>query len=267
MKNAIYLVLLAAAIGCSTAKNTSESMFPKNNPVVAHRGAFKKHGFPENSIASLKEAIRLGCKGSEFDVRMTSDDSLVINHDPEFHKLPIEKHTYRELMAYSLSNGEKLPTLREYLQAGISNNPSTTLVCEVKPSPISKERAMFVAEKVFNLVTELKATKKVVYISFDYDILKKLLTLNPKAITQYLDGNKTPAELKADGIKGADYHISVFRKNPGWIEECRKNSIILNAWTVNEAADMNWLLDNNFDLITTNEPELLAEVVQQRKSR
>jgi len=31
----------------------------------------------------------------------------------------------------------------------------------------------------------------------------------------------------------------------------------LNAWTINEEKDMNWLLENNFDFITTNEPELL----------
>jgi glycerophosphoryl diester phosphodiesterase len=102
--------------------------------VIAHRGAFKKNNFPENSIASLREAIRLGCAGSEFDVRMTSDDSMVINHDPGFHKLEIEKTTYAQLLAFKLSNGEKIPTLREYLLAGKTNNPGTKLVVEIKPS-------------------------------------------------------------------------------------------------------------------------------------
>ena len=50
------------------------------------------------------------------------------------------------------------------------------------------------------------------YISFSYDILKKIVKLNPKAETQYLDGNKSPEQLKADGISGADYHFSVFQK-------------------------------------------------------
>ncbi|NCI47402.1 glycerophosphodiester phosphodiesterase [Sediminibacterium soli] len=265
MKKILYSLVIILFISCSTAKNNTGSMSSGFNPVVAHRGAFKKNAFPENSLASLQEAIRLGCRGSEFDVRMTADDSLVINHDPEFHKLPIEKTTYKELTAFTLSNGEKFPTLRAYLLAGLQNNPGTTLVCEIKPSTISKERAKLIAERVYRLVTELKATGRVVYISFDYDILKKLLELNPKVITQFLDGNKTPAELKADGIKGADYHFSVFRKNPDWITEARKLGIVLNAWTVNEAADMNWLLDNGFDLITTNEPELLADIVKSRK--
>jgi len=43
------------------------------NPVVAHRGAWKAKNLPENSIAALKEAINLKCTGSEFDVRITKD--------------------------------------------------------------------------------------------------------------------------------------------------------------------------------------------------
>jgi len=229
------------------------------NPVVAHRGAFKKNSLPENSIASLKEAIRLGCTGSEFDVRMTADDSLIINHDPHFNKLEIEKTTYLELTQFKLSNGEKLPTLTDYILAGLDKNLQTRLVLEIKPSGVSKERGKQIAEKVVKLVKELNAGAPIVYISFDYDILKRVIELDPKASTQYLNGDKSPAQLKADRIDGADYHFTVFKKNPDWIEQAKKNKIILNAWTVNDAATMDWLLANGFDFITTNEPELLFE--------
>jgi glycerophosphoryl diester phosphodiesterase len=97
----------------------------------------------------------------------------------------------------------------------------------------------------------------VVYISFDYDILKKIREINAKALTQYLNGDRTPEQLKEDGINGADYHLSVFRKNPDWVARAKKAGIALNAWTVNVQEDMQWLLDQQFDYITTNEPELL----------
>ena len=234
-----------------------------NNPVIAHRGAFKKNGFPENSIAALKEAIRLRCIGSEFDVHMTADDSLIINHDPHYNKLAIEKSAYSELAVFPLSNGEKLPTLRQYLQAGKENNTYTKLVLEIKPSGISKERGLQVAEKCVALVAELGLEKNIVYISFDYDILKKIHQINPSALTQYLNGDTSPDKLKQDGITGADYHFSVFKKNPDWIDQAKHNAIALNAWTVNERADMEWLLSRGFDYITTNEPELLATVVKE----
>ncbi|MFT3945823.1 MAG: hypothetical protein QM763_02520 [Agriterribacter sp.] len=35
------------------------------NIVVAHRGAWKKNNLPENSIASLQEAVRIGCTGKD----------------------------------------------------------------------------------------------------------------------------------------------------------------------------------------------------------
>ena len=229
------------------------------NNVVAHRGAWKTNSLPQNSIASLKRAIEIKCAGSEFDVRMTADDSLVINHDPEFNNLPIEKSTYKDLLAFKLTNGEKLPTLREYIKAGLENNTGTRLICEIKPSEISKSRGISIAEKVVKLVSQMNAKEKIVYISFDYEILKRIISLDPKANTQYLEGDKTPEQLKLDGIKGADYHYSVYTEHPDRILSARKNSISLNAWTVNDADQMNWLLANGFDFITTNEPELLME--------
>ncbi len=255
------IVFLAS---CSGSKKAAMSgTIDAKNPVVAHRGAFKKNGFPENSIASLKEAIRLKCLGSEFDIWMTADDSLVINHDPNYNKLPIEKTTYADLLKFPLSNGEKIPTLREYLLAGKTNNPSTRLICEVKPSA-SKERGKIVGEKVVKLVHELDLQHNAAYISFDYGILQKILEVNPRAHVQYLNGDIAPAQLKADKMSGLDYHFSVFKKHPEWIQEAKQLKLALNAWTVNEAADMDWLLKEGFEYITTNEPELLLEKVKAK---
>lgn len=194
---------------------------------------------------------------------MTADDSLIINHDPNYNILQIEKTNYADLITFKLSNGEKLPTLREYILAGIKKNKSTRLVCVIKPSVISTERGKATAAKAVKLVHELKAEQLVVYISFDYDILKKIEEINPNAFTQYLKGDKAPEQLKADGINGVDYPFSAFKKHPEWIESAKKNNITLNAWTVNEAADMDWLLANNFDFRTTNEPELLLEKIKK----
>lgn len=258
MKKILYLALCGSLLGaCSSSRMTSTEISFAKNPVVAHRGAFKKNGFPENSIASLKEAIRLGCTGSEFDVRMSADDSLLINHDPHHNGLDIEKVSFAELRRFPLANGEPLPLLRSYLREGMDNNTRTRLVLEIKPSVISKERGVKIAQRVFALVKEMKAEKWIVYISFDYGILQELRRLDPQASLQYLEGDKSPAQLKADGINGADYHFSVFKKNPQWIKEAKAHGILLNAWTVNDKETMEWLLKEGFDYITTNEPETL----------
>jgi glycerophosphoryl diester phosphodiesterase len=244
---------------------TLEAMPAKDNPVkiIAHRGAWKQNNLPQNSIASLKMSVKLNLAGSEMDIQMTADDSLVINHDKNFNKLNVEKTEYKELVKFRLSNGEKLPTLREYLIAGSENNNSTRLICEIKPSGINKERGVKMAEKVVRLVRELNVQHLVSYISFDYNILKKITELDPGADTQYLNGDKNPDLLKSDGIRGADYNISVFRKNPQWIEEAKRAGIVLNAWTVNKPEDMDWLIGLGFDYITTDEPELLRERLEK----
>jgi beta-glucanase (GH16 family)/glycerophosphoryl diester phosphodiesterase len=230
-----------------------------DNGVVAHRGAWKQQDIPENSIASLKHAIELNCTGSEFDVRMTADGVLIVNHDADHHGLVIEENTYDQLAEYKLANGEKLPTLKDYILAGMENNTTTGLVCEIKPSA-SKERGQLMAEKTIGLVKELNAEPYLAsYISFDYDILLKILELNPKANTQYLNGDKSPEELNADGITGLDYAFRVYKSHPEWIQSAKEFGLSLNAWTANHEADLDWLLANEFDFITTNEPELLFE--------
>lgn len=236
----------------------------KGTPVkiIAHRGAWKKNNLPQNSIAALKKSIELNLAGSELDIQMTADDSLVINHDKDFNKLNIEKTEYKELVKFRLLNGEKLPTLREYLIAGSVNNNSTRLICELKPSGMSTERGVKLAEKVVGLVMELNVQHLVSYISFDYNIVKRIAELDPNADNQYLNGDKNPDLLKSDGIRGADYNISVFRKNPHWVEEAKRAGIVLNSWTVNKQEDMDWLISLGFDYITTDEPELLRERIE-----
>lgn len=261
---AAYTILLAS---CTATQKSSRAVSFADNPVIAHRGAWKKNNLPENSIAALKEAIRLGCTGSEFDIWMTADDSIVINHDPHYNKLTIEKTNYADLLAFKLSNGEKIPTLREYLLAGLENNKQTMLVLEIKPSTISVDRGRLVASRVVQLVKELNAKAMSVYISFDYEILKRVLEDDPQASVQYLKGDVEPLQLKKDKMAGLDYHFSVFKKQPTWAEQAKKEKLILNAWTVNDAAEMNLLLDQGFNYITTNEPELLFDILQKRPKK
>ena len=254
----IIIIGLALLILSSCKIVQNKPNFNKN-VVVAHRGAWKALGLPENSIASLNQAIKLGFRGSEFDVRMTLDDSLVIVHDPHYNKLEVEKSTFAELNKFKLSNGEDLPTLHEYISAGLKNNTGTMLVCEVKPTTGGAERAERLATKVVQMVKDLNAKKMVGYISFDYNILKKIHQLDPKANTQYLEADKTPDQVAAAGFTGIDYNYSAFKKNDNWISMAKKNGTTLNAWTINDPKDMDWLLKENFDFITTNEPELLLE--------
>lgn len=232
-----------------------------SNKVIAHRGAWKNTGAPQNSLASLKEAVELGCEGSEFDVWMTADSVLVLNHDADFLGTPIETATYEQLLEKELPNGEKIPTAEAFLKEGIQQQ-TTKLIFEIKPSKKSKEHGLKLAEKSVELVHRLGAQDWVDYISFDHDICKKVIGLDPEAKVAYLNGDIAPAELKEDGFYGLDYRITVMKEHPEWIQEAHNLGLTVNVWTVNEQKDMLWLLDEEVDFITTDEPERLLERVK-----
>ena len=142
------------------------------------------------------------------------------------------------------------------------DNITTGLVCEIKPAK-TKERNLFVTEQVLATVKELKAEPYILaYISFSYDVLKHINTLDSSAKTQYLDGSKAPETLKKDGISGLDYLIYKLKDKPEWIESAKANNLTLNAWTVDKPEDIDWLLDHNFNYITTDEPELVFERIK-----
>ncbi|HZL12236.1 MAG TPA: family 16 glycosylhydrolase [Prolixibacteraceae bacterium] len=255
----IFLLNFTIPVIAQQGSSYTPDNFLKNG-VIAHRGAWKKDSLPQNSIASLQNAIRLGVAGSEFDVQLTADEVLVVNHDPIFQGMNIEITDYSILANNLLKNGETLPTLENYLKTGMTQN-KTRLILELKPSKISKERSLLLAQKVVEKVNQMKAQEWMIYISFDYDILKKILRLDPAAKTMYLGGNVSPAQLKADGISGADYHLNVFKKDDQWISNAHKIGIQTNVWTVNDSLMMDYFLARNIDYITTNEPEILLRKV------
>ena len=114
------------------------------------------------------------------------------------------------------------------------------------------------------LVKKLGAEKWVDYITFDRDAGKHLAKLAPKAEVSYLNGDLSPAEAKADGFKGIDYHYDVFKKNPSWIKDAHKVGLKVNVWTVNDADEMKSFLDQQVEYITTNEPELLFDILNKK---
>ncbi len=140
----------------------------------------------------------------------------------------------------------------------------TKLILEFKPSSISVERSEKVGELSVKTVKEMKAEKWVDYITFSYEGGKKAIETDQMANVAYLTGDKSPAQLKEDGFFGFDYNIRVLRLKPEWIKEAQNLGLTVNAWTVNNPDDMKWLLEQNTDFITTDEPELLFELLEKK---
>jgi len=229
--------------------------------VIAHRGYWDCEGSAQNSIASLQKAQDLRIYGSEFDVWMTSDGVLVLNHDATIEGLKIEDTPYTQLKDICLKNGEKLPLLETYLQQG-KKDKKTKLILELK-SHISKEIEDKAVAAVIKMVEKNGVKKQTEYISFSLNICKELVRLSPKAKVAYLNGDLAPQDLKRLKITGIDYHLNVLRKNKNWIDEAHRLNMTVNVWTVNTETDMQEMIDAGVDFITTDQPALCRKLTDK----
>lgn len=219
--------------------------------VIAHRGFWKTEGSAQNSIAALEKAAEENLYGSEFDVQVTLDGKLIVNHDAKFQGFVIAETPFKELKKIKLKNGEKLPTLKKYLKAG--KKQDIQLILEIK-SHKSKEVEDKMAADIVKMVKKMGLQKQVEYIAFSLNICEQLAKLTPESEIAYLNGNLSPAELKKKGINGIDYNQKVLEKHPEWVEEAHRLGMKVNVWTVNKEDMMRKFIDMKVDYITTDYP-------------
>lgn len=226
--------------------------------IIAHRGYWQTQPpTTENSLKALENAQKLKIYGAEFDVRMTKDGVLVINHDEHHAKMEISVTDFKELRKVKLSNGEDFPILKDYLKKG-KKDGSLKLIVEIKPDK-TKEKEDELTAKTVRMIKDMKLESQSEFISFSLNICKEIKKLEPAFKVQYLKGELSPQQIKEEGLDGIDYHYSIFQKNPGWIAEATALGLITNAWTVNDIAVYEELKKQNIGFVTTNIPDQLKD--------
>ena len=231
---------------------------------VAHRGYWNCEGSAENSLTALQRAYDAGCWGSELDIWLTADGELVVNHDPRtLDGLIIEDADFEAVTASKLKNGETIPSLKAYLEAGKKLSPMI-LVLELKTQSTQKKKKKL-ARKVVAMVESMNMESQVEYIAFSHLVGSELIRLAPEAKVAYLNGDKTPAQLKSEGYTGLDYQAGVLKKHSHWIREAHDLGLSVNVWTVNKVDDLQYFIDKGVDYITTNEPVLLLDMLKKRR--
>ena len=238
---------------------------PVKTPLIcAHRGFWKckEAGNAQNSIASLTQAQLNGFWGSEFDVHLTADNVVVVNHDPTIDGMSIHTSTYERLLKARLANGEQISTLDQYLEQGAKS--TCKLVLEIKPQD-TVEKTLYLANKCKETLEKhgLLHPDRVMFISFSYDACKWVAQNLPEFDNQYLEGVVEPEKVFADGIRGIDYHFIAFHKHRDWVKRAHALGMTVNVWTVDTEMEMRWLIGLGVDVITTNKPHLLKEVIKK----
>jgi len=241
--------------------------------IVAHRGFWncEAGGFSENSIAALKAAQDAGLWGSECDVHLTADDVVIVNHNYEIEKKQIATHNLADFKDDLLPNGERRPTLDEYLDQAAKSR-TTKLVIELKPQA-SEAREDLMTDKTIAAIKAhgLYNPKRVLFISFSRHICDKIAAEHPQFVNQYLSSNvlknESPENYASRGINGIDYHFLMFAVNSSWVRRAHELGMSVNAWTVDKKNDIKKMIDVGVDAITSNEPLLVRELLGDKEYR
>lgn len=231
--------------------------------VIAHRGFWKTENAAQNSVTALNKAAENKFYGSEFDVQLTADGVVVVNHDNTIQGLNISKTPYEKLKGLKLKNGEILPTLADYLKEG-KRLPGIQLILEIKPHQ-TKEQEDLVTETTVKMVKEYGLEKQVEYISFSMHICEQLVKLTPNAEIAYLNGDVAPKNIKAKGMSGIDYPYKTIEKHPEWVKEAHELGMKVNVWTVNHSKSMKKMIDLKVDYMTTDHPLEATELIKKSK--
>lgn len=233
---------------------------PAAPKIIAHRGAHTD-GAPENSIAALKKAMDAGYFGVELDVWTTTDGTVVVQHDGKLNNVTFQNSDYQTIKDFTLANGETLPTLESFIAAYKEKMGSSAskLIIEIKTHSTT-ERNNRVIDLTMQQVEAAGIKDRVEYIAFSLANCQRILANDRDAVVGYLNGDKTPAEVQALGIRGIDYKNTVLDANRQWVRDAANLGVTVNVWTVNDQLEMLRYMSRGVTYITTDSPALLKEL-------
>jgi glycerophosphoryl diester phosphodiesterase len=240
--------------------------------VLAHRGYHPAGGPEGNSLGAFQAGIDLGVDALELDVRRTRDGVLVIHHDATVDDgRTIADLDYAQLPP--LADGQRIPTLAQV--ADLAGRTGAHLAVELKEGGYEREA-------VDTLLARMPVGQ-LEMISFDQDAMAKVERYHPEIRTGILARplpgflRSTPLypvvlaamdflhwhpSLNAAARIGADY-VSIEHRGAthSYIADARSRGIGVDAWTVDDPAEIQRLLDEGIQGIVSDRPDL---ALQQR---
>ena len=228
---------------------------------LAHRGGAADA--PENTMQAFGQAVSLGYRYLETDVRVTADGVVVVFHDEDLSRLCGRPGRIADLDAAEVATArvhgtEPIPTLDELLDAW----PEARLNIDCK----SEDGA----RPLVDVITRHDALDRVCLTSFSDRRIRSLRRMMGRRLCTAA-GTWELAVLKLIGLSGAAHAAQVpVRRGPvtvassGFVRRCHRRGIAVHVWTIDDADEMHRLLDLGVDGIMTDRPAVLREVLVSR---
>lgn len=235
--------------------------------IIAHRGA--SHESPENTLASIQKAIDIQADCIEIDVHLSKDHVPVVIHDDTVErttsskkKQRITEMTLQEIKQldagswyHSSFEGESIPSLKEVLSLDFKES---SLMIEIKKSPYP---APLVAQKIIDVVDEIKFPNSLILGSFEPELLQAVYTINPLMDLIYIVEDET----HINKFQGQRIAIDEKLLSPLLIKQLRNKNKEIWTFTIDTPQRAQELNIPGIAGIITNDPRLMRELHRPKK--
>ena len=233
--------------------------------VIGHRGAAGRA--PENTLASMRTAARLGVRWVEFDVHLSSDRVPVLLHDDTLDRTtdgsgPVDRHTAAGLTNLDAGQwfsdtfiGETLPTLAETIQLLGSLGMGANV--EIKPSPGRESETGSVVARMLREQWP-SALPAPIVSSFQTTSLaaaREAAPNIPRALMLRKIGRNWDRDIRTLGC--AALHCGHKKLTAADAEQVRRAGYPLNVYTVNERSRADTLFSWGVGSIISDHPDRL----------
>ena len=269
----LFLFYVSIAFSQDAVENIRKEFLDAKSKIVlvaAHRAAH--NNYPENSLPAIQEAIDLGVDIAELDVKVTKDGVAVLMHDGTIDRTTTgsgkpSDYTLEELRRFRLihkkdTTDEQIPTFAEVLEL-IKNNIMVDI--DIKTDQL---------DPIIAAIKKCECENHVFFFDNDYNALQYVrdsdsdFMLMPRAYS-YEMADSAIVRFNPEVI-----HIDFSFYNQEVVELIKSNNarIWINALglpdmafgTKNEDKAMDKLLKYGANIIQTDQPNLLLEVLRKR---
>jgi glycerophosphoryl diester phosphodiesterase len=242
--------------------------------LVAHRGMCAKA--PENTLASFEQAADVpGVDMIELDVRLTKDEEVIVLHDRTLQRTstgngPARNYSLEEIQRldagswfHAMFAEQRIPTLAEVFQR---IGTRLWVDVEIKSDLLHREPPGLIEERVLDIVHSCGMDDRVLFSSFNHQILSNVKRIKSSAVTGVLfdflhDFGRSPSKL-AERVGAKVFKCATRELNRRMVDNAHEHDIAVYVYTLNSVKGAQRMLSYGVDGILSNNADDIIDVVK-----
>jgi glycerophosphoryl diester phosphodiesterase len=225
----------------------------------------------ENTLEAFRSATELGYRYLETDVRATSDGVLMVFHDAVLDRMtdevgPILSRTRADLEGVLIGGRALVPTL----ESALEELPDARFNVDLKSGAC--------VEPMVALVERMQVHDRICVGSFEERVLRRFRRLSGGRVVTSCGvltvgalrfapfAGRVAPMLRDDGkaLQVPHVHRGITYVDQRFVERAHAGGRQVHAWTIDDRAEMEYLLDLGVDGIITDRTDVLRDVLVER---